>query len=229
MDDQSNAPAFAWGDVDTEDDNSPRPCRGPTPAPAQNYSGEAYYGGITPSGAGPGSGYDQALTPQPQGWRRGCESYHEMMALLPGSEDGRLVVLVVERQRLPAVSGARSQADALAFAIPNTPGPQSQRSQNSTPRGYTIEGTPVPIPHEQAPSVPSQWHHQGQWNPDSIWDGSSGVRLAQIKGHNFDDEPDGCVGGRDDEYYRGNVEQSGKASQNAPHPSGASPLYLGWI
>lgn len=133
LDDQSNAPALAWRYVDTEADNSPHPYRSPSPTPAQNYSGKVYYEGITPPGAGPGSGHDQALTPQLQGWGRRSESYHEMMALPPGAED--------DSTRWQA-SGSRSrydnayqqspeqgpQADALAFAIPNTPGPQSQRS-----------------------------------------------------------------------------------------------------
>lgn len=41
------------------------------------------------------------------------------------------------------------------------------------------------------------------------------------------------MGGRDDEYYRGNVEQSGNASQNAPLPVRSKPAmpgtYLGYI
>ena len=48
-------------------------------------------------------------------------------------------------------------------------------------------------------------------------------RCSFFEGQNFDDEQDERVGDNDNEYYRGNVEQSGNTSLNALYPSGARP------
>ena len=169
--DQKNAPAYAWEDDNLENENLPRTYRTRTPAHTQNYGGEASYEANTPSGAGAGSVYDQALTPQPQGWQRRKEGHDEMMALPPEAEEGNSRWQASGScnrydNTYQQSSEQRSQADAPAFAIPNTAGPQSQLSQSSTPRAYAIQGTPDGNLHRQAPIFLPWPHYPGRWDPD---------------------------------------------------------------